>query len=780
MSEFDLSPSVVNKWIGCDHYLTLEIQRRRRSLNPDRIHDNFFKDNDIFSMPTNFTQMLFKKGLLHEKECLEKYKTTFGDEKVLEIEGPLEEPRDSWTSWINRVGDPFNEGYEVVCQMPFKHDRMRGIADFLERRVYKEIDGDGNVHERISYEPVDSKLTRNSAKISHIKQLLYYSEAISDQQKFPNLSIPRNLHVALGKQKLDENEQETRNEPERLEGLPILDSFEVKKFWWQWDRTRDIISEVLNLSDEKLKIRTQPEWCSSCSHCEFLLEECSPKWPDDALHGLSGIHKSHIETLENSGINSIGKLALLEPTDLPEFEEHWNLSTLIKSEFEAIRPIVESKATVTRENLLRIVEEHQQVANDEGKNYLSDLEPYVVAKLWRQARLQTIKFHTARCPACNSQITEASTTCPVCSAELINQDGSLLQGDGRVMTYLFSTEEMKERMVERSRDTDFPEWQLTESLSHLPEMTDYDVYIDFEGHPFWTVEADIIFLFGYLAKINDEWTYVSLWAHDDEGYPTKEMERLKALEFMTFLYERWTQHPEMKIYHYNHTERYLLSQLTDSDESMGSIVEIFENYLQTGQLALAQSETMNSNLDELIKHGVFVDLLAIARNSIQVGCKGYSLKKLEQLAGFTRGYSNELDKQHSVPATDSTDADLPDDPISKRSREWFRVLGITNGDEISAGAGAVYEYELYCNHSLYCDSDGNELKRDNQILKKIEDYNKDDVEATKEVHRWLLQMRSDSSEHEYEEADYQRPSDSESSMRQRIAEVQKELAGMWQ
>ena len=778
MSQVYLSPSVVNKWIGCDHYLTLQIQKRRDNPNPDRIHDGFFKDDDVFSMPANFTEMLFKKGLLHERECLEKYKSTFDQGKVLEIEGPIEEPRDSWTSWIERVGDPFDEGYEVICQMPFKHNRMRGIADFLERRVYEEIDKDGNVHERVCYEPVDSKLTRNSAKISHIKQLLFYTEAIS--QEFPDLGIPRSLHVALGKQKQAESEQENNNEVQRPEGLPILDTFEVGKFWWQWDRTRDDLSKIVNLSEKELDVRTDPEWCSSCSHCEFLLTDCSPEWPDDALHGLSGIHKSHIEALENSGIKSIGKLALLEAPDLPDFEENWDLSISIESEFEAIRSRVETDAGTTRKDLLPGLQPHRGLSNDENQKFLTDLDPYLATKLWRQAKLQTIKFHTAKCPSCDSQINEAVSICPTCSAELIDDDGSRLQGDGRVMTYLFSQEEMKKHMLDRSKDANCPEWKLTENLSHLPEMTEHDVYIDFEGHPFWTVEADIIFLFGYLAKINGEWTYVSLWAHDDEGYPSKEMERLKAFEFMNFLYERWAQHPGMKIYHYNHTERYLLSQLTDSDESMGSIVEIFQNYLQSGQLALTQAETMNSNLAELIEDGVFIDLLAVARNSIQVGCKGYSLKQLEQLAGFARGYSDELDKEHSVHTTETDETKLPDDPISKGSREWFRVMGITSGDEISAGAGAVYEYELYCNHFMYRDSDGNELTRDSQRLKRIEDYNKDDVEATKEVHRWLLQMRSDSSKHEYEDAEYQRPSDSENSMRQRIADVQNELAGMWQ
>ena len=347
------------------------------------------------------------------------------------------------------------------------------------------------------------------------------------------------------------------------------------------------------------------------------------------------------------------------------------------------------------------------------------------------------------------------------------------------MTHLFSQKELNELMVERSKDAGVADWQLTQNLTHLPEMNEYDVYIDFEGHPFWTVEADIIFLFGYIVKENGSWTYVSLWSHDDDGYPSKEMERLKALEFMSFLHERWSKYPDMKIYHYNHTERYLLSQLTDSDESMASIVEIFQNYLETGNLALSQQETMNSNLNALIESGVFIDLLAIARNSIQVACKGYSLKKLEQLAGFARGNSGDLDNLHSVLEVEKDDVGSLSDGGPQGNPEWFRVLGITDGEEISAGAGAVYEYELYSNHFMYKDDEGNELLRDSSRLQKIEDYNRDDVEATREVHRWLLKMRSQSLEHEYKDASYLRPEENNSRMRKRIIEVQNELVEKW-
>ena len=109
---------------------------------------------------------------------------------------------------------------------------MRGIADFLERRIYEEKDESGNIVERVCYEPVDSKLTRNAAKISHIKQLLFYTEAI--KEAFNPKVTPKEIHVALGNQGISEGENEAR-----AAGLPVLQSFATEKYMWQWDRTRE-------------------------------------------------------------------------------------------------------------------------------------------------------------------------------------------------------------------------------------------------------------------------------------------------------------------------------------------------------------------------------------------------------------------------------------------------------------------------------------------------------------------------------------------------------------
>lgn len=55
--------------------------------------------------------------------------------------------------------------------MPFIHDGIRGIADFVVRTTDPVTGG-------VSYEPVDAKLTRFDAKPGHVLQLCFYAEAI--------------------------------------------------------------------------------------------------------------------------------------------------------------------------------------------------------------------------------------------------------------------------------------------------------------------------------------------------------------------------------------------------------------------------------------------------------------------------------------------------------------------------------------------------------------------------------------------------------------------------
>jgi predicted RecB family nuclease len=209
------------------------------------------------------------------------------------------------------------------------------------------------------------------------------------------------------------------------------------------------------------------------------------------------------------------------------------------------------------------------------------------------------------------------------------------------------------RVVEPSDD---PVWGRGFEL--MPEPDDGDVFLDFEGHPFWRADTGLFFLFGYIAKDDGgEWSFDALWAHD------REEEARATRDLIDFFVQRRAKHPGMHVYHYNHTERSALERLV-SDHGVGEAA-----------------------LEHLVETGLFVDLLTVARNAVQVGTESYGLKHLEQLTGYERGH------------------------------------------DIDQGAGAVVEYEAYTRN------------RDDQSLVRIAAYNEDDVRATRALRDWLLQQR---------------------------------------
>jgi predicted RecB family nuclease len=147
----------------------------------------------------------------------------------------------------------------------------------------------------------------------------------------------------------------------------------------------------------------------------------------------------------------------------------------------------------------------------------------------------------------------------------------------------------------------------------LPAPNPGDVMLDFEGHPFWSAEAGLFFLFGWLGLDPDtnrpgtsEWIYDSLWSH------SREEEAAHTADLITWLAHRREQFPGMHVYHYNHTERSGLERLA------------------------AEHGAGESALAALISDGVFVDLYDLVCRRVQIGAESYGLKVTEILAGYRR------------------------------------------------------------------------------------------------------------------------------------------------
>ena len=143
-------------------------------------------------------------------------------------------------------------------------------------------------------------------------------------------------------------------------------------------------------------------------------------------------------------------------------------------------------------------------------------------------------------------------------------------------------------------------------LARLPRPSDGDVFLDFEGDPF-VDEGGLEFLFGYAFKDSaDAESYAADWAL------TRADEKAAFERFVDFVTARLEAHPDLHIYHYAPYEPAALKRLT-------------------GRYATRESE-----IDRMLRAGLFVDLYAIVRRGIRASVESYSIKKLEPLYEFER------------------------------------------------------------------------------------------------------------------------------------------------
>ncbi len=202
-------------------------------------------------------------------------------------------------------------------------------------------------------------------------------------------------------------------------------------------------------------------------------------------------------------------------------------------------------------------------------------------------------------------------------------------------------------------------------LQMLPEPDDGDVYLDFEGDPWAQDGAGREYLAGIWTRQGE---FVEFWAHDfaEEGRLTTAL-----LDWLT---ARWAAHPDMHVYHYAPYETTALKRL------------------------VGQHATREAELDQLLRHEVFVDLYAVVRQGVRISKGSYSIKKLEE---FYWGHTRSSDS-----------------------------AGVADG------LSSVVEYERW----LSGRDDG---AADQAILDDIRRYNEEDVRSTLALHVWLEERRAE-------------------------------------
>ncbi len=258
MVERLLTPSKITAWLGCGHYLSLRNQVESGLLTSRQT-------------PLNaLAEILIEKGNQHERSCLEDYEAL--GKTIYEVPG--RNANESFEEWVLRVSGSLDKGFDVIYQMPFIHEGMRGIADFLVR-----VDEPGYAR----YEPVDAKLTRSKAKPGHVLQLCFYAEAIAALTG----SVPRRMHIWLGS--------------------GLTESLGVEEFLPYWRRLRRQLDAVLDA--DVTRVETRPRLCESCEYCEFQ-GHCEAQWrAEDALAFVANSRESERAVLEASGVVTVAQLA---------------------------------------------------------------------------------------------------------------------------------------------------------------------------------------------------------------------------------------------------------------------------------------------------------------------------------------------------------------------------------------------------------------------------------------------------------------------------------------
>ncbi len=137
----------------------------------------------------------------------------------------------------------------------------------------------------------------------------------------------------------------------------------------------------------------------------------------------------------------------------------------------------------------------------------------------------------------------------------------------------------------------------------LPEPSPGDLFFDFEGNPFWDKDGSLEYLWGILDA---ERNFTPLHAHDHDS------ERLALEQFVDLVHAGLLEHPDMHVYHYAGYEIAALKRM------------------------MGRYGTREDEIDDLLRRGAFVDLLAVVRNGIRASRPGYGLKEMETFLDFER------------------------------------------------------------------------------------------------------------------------------------------------
>ncbi len=256
------------------------------------------------------------------------------------------------------------------------------------------------------------------------------------------------------------------------------------------------------------------------------------------------------------------------------------------------------------------------------------------------------------------------------------------------------------RIQVESDDLPAPRWELLpldrdkqgelirdRGLLGLPPPSRGDLFLDLEGDPF-ALDDGVDYLFGILEPGQPEtdarWLaadggsgtpvarFHALWSIGEDGQVSLAGEKAAFERTIDLIMDRWRVDPGLHVYHYAAYEHTALGRLAQ------------------------RYGTRETEVDDLLRGKVLVDLYRVVRQGLRIGVESYSIKRLEDLYGFHRT-QNMKDANSSIVAFE----------------EWLELE-----PDKAAEAGPA-------------------------ILDDIVGYNRDDVISTWRLRDWLEERRAD-------------------------------------
>jgi uncharacterized protein len=149
--------------------------------------------------------------------------------------------------------------------------------------------------------------------------------------------------------------------------------------------------------------------------------------------------------------------------------------------------------------------------------------------------------------------------------------------------------------------------QAERGFALLPKPNPGDIWLDFEGDPWYEPARGLEYLTGWVYLGDGKPQYDCIWSLD------RDQERAGFERLIDLIRERRARHAGMHVYHYAPYERTALQRL------------------------MGEHGTHENELDDLLRGEVLVDLFRVVRQALRLSLPSYSIKEVEAFYGFERG-----------------------------------------------------------------------------------------------------------------------------------------------